>query len=67
MSPTIRILISFVLLAIVAFCSFSFLATFEPPGFIGWRIVYGVAIMLSSIGIIRLIFAKRQRAQPVGR
>lgn len=67
MSSTIRIVVAFMLLAIVAFCSFGLLATFEPPGFIGWRIGYAVAIVLSLVGIIWLLFAKRQRAKPVGR
>ena len=27
-----------VLLAVLGFCLFGFLATFEPPGFMGWRL-----------------------------
>ena len=38
----IKLLASLALLAVAAFCGFGFLATFEPPGSVGWRIGYTV-------------------------
>jgi hypothetical protein len=38
-----RILIALIALAVLAFCGFGFLATYEPPGFMLWRIGYGIA------------------------
>jgi hypothetical protein len=38
-----RILIALIALAALAFCGFGFLATYEPPGFMAWRIGYGIA------------------------
>jgi hypothetical protein len=38
-----RILIALIALAVLAFCGFGFLATYEPPGFMHWRIGYGIA------------------------
>jgi hypothetical protein len=38
-----RILFALIALAILAFCGFGFLATYEPPGFMAWRIGYGIA------------------------
>jgi O-antigen ligase len=38
-----RILIAAMALAALAFCGFGFLATYEPPGFMLWRIGYGIA------------------------
>jgi hypothetical protein len=67
MSPTIRSVVALVLLAVAAFCGFGFLATFEPPGFVGLRIGYAVAIVLSLVGGIWLFLAKRQHPEPRGR
>jgi hypothetical protein len=61
MSPTIRIVVSLLLLAVAAYCGFGFLATFEPPGFVGWRIGFAVGIVLSLGGVAWLCFAKRRR------
>jgi hypothetical protein len=38
-----RILIALIALAVLAFCGFGFLTTYEPPGFMAWRIGYGIA------------------------
>lgn len=43
----IKLLSAIVLLFVTAFCAFGFLATFEPPGSIGFRIAYGVVGVLS--------------------
>lgn len=37
-----RILITLMALALLAFCGFGFLASYESPGFIAWRIGYGI-------------------------
>lgn len=48
----VKILASLVLLAVAAFCVFGFLATFEPPGSMGWRIGYATLGLLSLAGAI---------------
>ena len=51
-----RVLLALFLLAFTAFCSFGFLATYEPvDGAIAWRIGYGIAIMASLYGVLRLL------------
>ncbi len=51
-----RVLLALFLLAFTAFCSFGFLATYEPvDGAIAWRIGYGIAIMASLYGALRLL------------
>jgi hypothetical protein len=54
MTPLARGFFAAVLLGIAAFCAFGFLATFEPPGFIGWRVFYTVAggLCLLAVGWI---------------
>jgi hypothetical protein len=47
-----KLLAALALLAVAGFCVFGFLATFEPPGLIGWRIAYG-AIGLTCLAIAR--------------
>ena len=51
-----RVLLALFLLAFTAFCSFGFLATYEPgDGHLTWRISYGIAIMASLYGVLRLL------------
>ncbi len=51
-----RVLLALFLLAFTAFCSFGFLATYEPgDGHLTWRIGYGIAIMASLCGVARLL------------
>jgi len=51
-----RVLLALFLLAFTAFCSFGFLATYEPgDGHLTWRIGYGIAIMASLYGVLRLL------------
>ena len=61
-----RILIILVVLPILAFCGFGFLATFEPPlpstNFLAWRIGYALAALLCLTGITWAIVAKSTRA-----
>ena len=51
----IKLLSALVLLAVAAFCGFGFLATFEPPGSVGFRIVYaliGLACLSCAIWLL---------------
>jgi hypothetical protein len=57
-----RILVTLVLLAAVAFCLFGFLATFEPPGYVGWRVGYAVAGLLCLSGMGWALSAKPRGA-----
>ena len=51
-----RVLLALFLLAFTAFCSFGFLATYEPvDGAIPWRIGYGIAVIASLYGVVRLL------------
>ena len=51
-----RIVLALLLLAFTAFCSFGYLATYEPvDGAMTWRVGYGVAIIASLYGVIRLL------------
>ena len=53
---TMRVLLALFLLAFTAFCSFGFLASFEPgDGAIQWRIGYGIAVIASLYGVARLL------------
>lgn len=57
-----RVLVATVLLAIVAFCAFGFLATFEPPGFVAMRIGYGIVGLACFGGAVWALLAKRRGA-----
>ena len=51
-----RVLLALVLLAIAAFCSFGFLATYEAvDGALRWRIGYSAAIIACLYGAWRLL------------
>lgn len=47
----IRAAVAFVLLGVTTFCIFGFLATYEPPGFPAWRLIYGVAGLMALAGV----------------
>lgn len=47
-----RVAGSIVLLGLAASCGFGFLASFEPPGSIGWKVGYGLVGVCSLIGAI---------------
>jgi hypothetical protein len=57
-----RIFAALFLLAIVGFCAFGFLATFEPPGFVALRIGYGIATVFCLVGIAWLFRPKPHRS-----
>lgn len=59
MSQLNQIVTGVVLLAIAAFCAAGFVATFEPPGWIGLRIGYALACALCIFGVAKLLFRKR--------
>ncbi len=55
-----RILLALILLGFTAFCSFGYLATYEPvEGAMAFRVGYGVAIIASLYGVIRLLRGER--------
>lgn len=58
MTPITRYIIAFLLLLIAAFCAYGFAATFESPGFVGWRVAYGVVGGLCLIGVGWAVLAK---------
>jgi hypothetical protein len=55
-----RILIIIVLLPILAFCVFGFLATFEPGSDLRWRIGYAIGGFICLAGIAWTIIAKKR-------
>lgn len=59
----IRIILALVLIAVLLFCAYGFLATFEPlerSVQITWRIVYGGVGSACIGGAAWLVFAKRR-------
>jgi uncharacterized protein (DUF983 family) len=54
-----RVVLAIALSAIVVFCGFGFMATFEPPGWPVLRIVYLVVVVGCLLGIGRLLFAQK--------
>ena len=57
MKIAIRMVAMLLLLALLLFCVFGFLATFEPMDHfvqITWRIVYGVAGVVVLAGFVRM-------------
>ena len=58
-----RILLALILLGFTAFCSFGYLATYEPvEGAMAFRVGYGVAIIASLYGVIRLLRGGRRES-----
>jgi hypothetical protein len=55
----LRVPVALLVLALAAFCSFGFLATFEPSGFPAMRVVYGTVGIASLIGAGWLLSAER--------
>jgi hypothetical protein len=56
-----RILIALIALAVLAFCGFGFLTTFEPPGFMAWRIGYGVT-GAACLGVVTWALTSAKRS-----
>ncbi|MFK7819137.1 MAG: hypothetical protein AB8G99_10490 [Planctomycetaceae bacterium] len=48
-NPVVR---SIVLLAVAGFCGFGFLASFEPPGSLIWKLGYAVSGLSALIGAV---------------
>ncbi|MCH2104421.1 MAG: hypothetical protein MK297_10465 [Planctomycetes bacterium] len=57
-----RVLLALILLGFTAFCSFGYLATYEPgiEGAMVFRVGYGGAIIASLYGVIRLLRGGRR-------
>jgi hypothetical protein len=51
------------LVAIAAFCCFGFLASFEPPGFLVFRWLYGTAAVACAGAIVAAWLVKTKRGQ----
>jgi hypothetical protein len=58
----VRLAVALILLGVVAFCIVGFMATYEPPGFPVWRLVYGVAGLTCLAGAARVLF-RRAKAE----
>ena len=60
----IRVAVYFLLLGFTTFCIFGFLATYEPPGFPAWRLIYGAAGLMCLAGV-GWVLTRRAKAEPV--
>ena len=49
-----RILAALVLCGVLLACVFGFMATFEPPGSLGLRILYTIVGLLCLLGVIAI-------------
>ena len=58
MTKIARVLVALILAAIAVFTLFGFLATFEPPGFLLWRLVYAVGGFTAIGGAGWVLFRK---------
>ena len=47
-----RLALSLVLIAVTTFCGFGFLASFEPPGFLVFRWLYGAVAITCVVAIL---------------
>lgn len=52
MKTAARLLAALVLSGVLLACVFGFMATYEPPGFLGMRILYTVAGIFCLLGIV---------------
>lgn len=64
MPMLIRVAGAFMLLVFTSFCIFGFLASYEPPGFPGWRLIYGAVILVSLTGVGGVL-TRRTKAEEV--
>lgn len=55
-----RVMIGLALIAVMMACVFGFLATFEPPGFVVWRVIYGTVVLACLVGIVWTVAHKRK-------
>ena len=51
MRIVLRLALTLVLVAVTAFCCFGFLASFEPPGFLVFRWLYGAVAITCVVSI----------------
>jgi hypothetical protein len=58
-----RLTVTFILVAITAFCCFGFLASFEPPGFLGFRWLYGVVAVACVVTVVAVWLVPTTRHQ----
>ena len=47
-----RLALTLILVAVTAFCCFGFFASFEPPGFLVFRWLYGAVAIACVIAIV---------------
>jgi hypothetical protein len=47
-----RLALTLILVAVTAFCVFGFFASFEPPGFLVFRWLYGAVAIACVIAIV---------------
>lgn len=64
MPMLIRVAGAFLLLVFTSCCIFGFLASHEPPGFPGWRLIYGAAGLVSLTGV-GWVLTRRTKAEEV--
>jgi hypothetical protein len=60
----VRVVLAVIYLAVFLFCVFGFVASFEPPGSPGVRVIYGcvgIASFITMVGIIRQSLWKPRR------
>ena len=58
-----RLALTFILIAITSFCCFGFLASFEPPGFPGFRWLYGAVAVACVVTIVAVWLVPTTRHQ----
>ncbi len=59
MAAVARVVGTLVLLAAAAFCTFGFLATFEPPGWPVARAVYALIVLGCLAGVVGVWWPRR--------
>ena len=52
MRIVLRLALTLVLVAVMAFCCFGFFASFEPPGFLIFRSLYGAVAIACVVAIV---------------
>ena len=59
MKTIYRVMLTAGLLAISGFCIYGFLASYESPDFLVWRVGYGIAGLLSAATAVGITFFGR--------
>jgi hypothetical protein len=60
MQLVLRLALTLSLLVILAFCGFGFLATFEPPGFLFFRLLYASVALGCLLTIVAIWYPDRR-------